>query len=50
MFLYGSSDKGFYSVEILLDVLFLLYDECCNFMFRRDKNVSEFIEFGKKLN
>ena len=50
LFSYGSSDKGSYSVETLLDVLLLLYDECCNSTLRRDKNVSEFIELGKKLN
>lgn len=46
-FSYGSSEKGSYSVETLLDVLLLLYDECCNSTLRRDKNVSEFIEQGK---
>jgi len=47
LFSYGSSEKGSYSVETLLDVLLLLYDECCNSTLRRDKNVSEFIEHGK---
>lgn len=47
LFSYGSSAKGSYSVETLLDVLLLLYDECCNSTLRRDKNVSEFIEHGK---
>lgn len=49
LFSCGSSEKGSYSVETLLDVLLLLYDECCNSTLRRDKNVSEFIELGKKL-
>lgn len=49
LFSYGSSEKGSFSVETLLDVLLLLYDECCNSTLRRDKNVSEFIEHGKKL-
>lgn len=49
LFSCGSSAKGSYSVETLLDVLVLLYDECCNSTLRRDKNVSEFIENGKML-
>jgi serine/threonine-protein kinase MRCK len=34
------------SVETLLDVLLVLYDECCNSSLRREKTVSDFIEFG----
>jgi serine/threonine-protein kinase MRCK len=34
------------SVESLLDVLLVLYDECCNSSLRREKTVSEFIESG----
>ncbi|XP_068751786.1 serine/threonine-protein kinase MRCK alpha-like isoform X3 [Montipora capricornis] len=49
LFSFGSSDKGSYSVETLLDVLLLLYDECCNSTLRRDKNVSEFIELVKPV-
>jgi serine/threonine-protein kinase MRCK len=48
LFSHGGKEKGSYSVETLLDVLLLLYDECCNSTLRRDKNVSEFIEHGKK--
>lgn len=48
LFSYGGKEKGSYSVETLLDVLLLLYDECCNSTLRRDKNVSGFIEHGKK--
>lgn len=47
LFSHGSKEKGSYSIETLLDVLLLLYDECCNSTLRRDKNVSEFIEHGK---
>lgn len=36
-----------FSIETLLDVLIVLYDECCNSSLRREKNVSEFVEFGK---
>lgn len=48
LFTHGSKEKGTFSIETLLDVLLLLYDECCNSTLRRDKNVSEFIEHGKR--
>ena len=35
------------SIETLVDVLLVLYDECCNSSLRREKTVSDFIEFGK---
>ena len=35
------------SVETLLDVLVVLYDECCNSTLRREKTVSDFVEYGK---
>lgn len=35
------------SVETLLDALVVLYDECCNSTLRREKNISEFVDFGK---
>ena len=35
------------SVETLLDVLLVLYDEVCNSSLRREKTVSDFIDFGK---
>lgn len=37
------------SIETLIDVLLVLYDECCNSSLRREKTVSDFIEFGKQL-
>ncbi|KAJ7369809.1 Serine/threonine-protein kinase mrck-1 [Desmophyllum pertusum] len=49
LFSHGSKEKGSYSIETLLDVLLLLYDECCNSTLRRDKNVSEFIEHVKPV-
>ncbi|XP_031559571.1 serine/threonine-protein kinase MRCK alpha-like isoform X2 [Actinia tenebrosa] len=49
LFTYGSSENGSYSLETLLDVLLLLYDECCNSTLRRDKNISEFIEYVKPV-
>ena len=36
-----------FSTETLLDVLMVLYNECCNSSLRKEKTVSEFIEFGK---
>ena len=36
-----------FSTETLLDVLLVLYEECCNSSLRREKTVSDFVEFGK---
>ena len=36
-----------FSIETLLDILVVLYDECCNSSLRREKTVSDFIEFGE---
>lgn len=36
------------SVETLLDVLVCLYDECNNSPLRREKNVLEFLDWGKQ--
>lgn len=35
------------SVETLLDVFLVLYDECSSSTLRREKNISEYVEFGK---
>lgn len=35
-----------FSIETLLDVLLVLFDECNNSSLRREKTVSDFIEFG----
>ena len=37
-----------HSIETLLDVLLVLYDECINSSMRREKTVSDFIEYGKQ--
>ena len=37
------------SVETLLDVFLVLYDECSSSTLRREKNISEFVEFGKLI-
>lgn len=36
-----------FSIETLLDILVVLYDECCSSTLRREKSVSEFVEFGR---
>ncbi|KAG8287689.1 hypothetical protein J6590_031803 [Homalodisca vitripennis] len=38
-----------FSIETLLDILLILYDECCNSSLRREKTVSDFIEFVKPV-
>ncbi|XP_025194244.1 serine/threonine-protein kinase Genghis Khan isoform X2 [Melanaphis sacchari] len=38
-----------FSIETLLDVLLVLYDECNNSSLRREKTVSDFIEFVKPV-
>lgn len=55
--LFGSADGGgladhpgkSLSVEALLDCLLVLYDESCNSTLRREKTVSDFIEFVKPI-
>ena len=37
------------SVETLLDFFICLYDECNNSPLRREKNILEFLEWGKFL-
>ena len=38
-----------FSTETLLDVLMVLYNECCNSSLRKEKTVSDFIELGKSI-
>ena len=42
------SDKAedYLSIELLLDALLVLYDECCNSTLRKEKTVSDFIQKG----
>jgi len=49
LFLNGvvNSDGQVFSVETLLDILIMLYDECCNSTLRREKSISEFVNYGK---
>lgn len=37
------------SVETLLDILICLYDECSSSPLKREKHVTEFLEWGKWL-
>ncbi|KAK7481172.1 hypothetical protein BaRGS_00027605 [Batillaria attramentaria] len=37
------------SVETLLDVFLVLYDECSSSTLRREKNISEFVEFARPV-
>ncbi|XP_034934095.1 serine/threonine-protein kinase Genghis Khan isoform X2 [Chelonus insularis] len=46
----GSKTGGhIFSIETLVDILLILYDECCNSSLRREKTVSDFIEFVKPV-
>ncbi len=38
-----------FSIETLMDVLLLLYDECTNSSLRREKTVNDFLSFGKEI-
>lgn len=51
LFLSGPvlSDGQSYSMETLLDVLLVLFDECTNSSLRREKTVSDFIEYVKPV-
>lgn len=51
LFLKGPSETEgqSYSVETLLDVLLVLFDECANSSLRREKTVSDFIEYVKPV-
>ncbi|KAF2354589.1 hypothetical protein FHG87_014653 [Trinorchestia longiramus] len=48
LFLGGPLSSGgqCYSMETLLDVLIVLHDECINSSMRREKTVSDFIEYA----
>ena len=37
----------YYSMETLLDILVVLYDECCGSSLRRETTVSEVIDLGE---
>ena len=48
--LISSNEAKCFSTETLLDILMVLYNECCNSSLRKEKTVSEFIELGKLRN
>lgn len=43
----SQSNGQCFSVESLLDILVCLYDECNNSPLRREKNILEFLDWGK---
>ena len=49
MVLGGEDDENgeWLSIETLLDLVIVLYDECCNSTLRKEKNVAGFIERGE---
>ncbi|CAL4060084.1 unnamed protein product, partial [Meganyctiphanes norvegica] len=51
LFLTGPAENSgqSYSVETLLDVLLVLFDECANSSLRREKTVSDFIDYVKPV-
>ena len=38
------------STETLLDILLILYNECCNSSLRKEKTLTDFIELGRTSN
>ena len=40
-------DKEIFSIETLLDILVVLYDECNTPLLKRDKHVIDFLDIGK---
>lgn len=48
LILDGPAQSNGVSVETLLDILVCLYDECNNSPLRREKNILEFLEWGKQ--
>ena len=38
------------STETLLDILLILYNECCNSSLRKEKTLTDFIELGRTWN
>lgn len=39
-----------FSVESLIDIMLVLYDECCNSSLRKEKTVSDFLEYGMSIS
>ncbi|XP_078593884.1 serine/threonine-protein kinase MRCK alpha-like isoform X17 [Branchiostoma floridae x Branchiostoma japonicum] len=49
LFSNGPKEGESLSIESLLDILLVLYDECCGSTLRREKSVSEFVEWAKPV-
>ncbi|CAH1967830.1 unnamed protein product [Acanthoscelides obtectus] len=51
LFLGGPSvtKEQSFSIETLIDILLVIYDECCNSSLRKEKTVSDFIEYVKPI-
>lgn len=47
--LVSATEAKCFSTETLLDILMVLFNECCNSSLRKEKTVSEFIELGEIL-
>lgn len=49
LYLNGVQESGgdAASMESLLDILLVLFDECCNSTLRREKSVHDFINWGR---
>ena len=43
----GAHEAKSFSIETLLDILLILFNECCNSSLRKEKTVTDFIELGK---
>ena len=51
LFLNGPiRSSGALSIETLLDILIVVFDECANSSLRREKTISDFISFGKRFH
>lgn len=48
LYMLGPQFGDAVSMETLIDVLICLYDECCSSTLRKEKNVSEFVDFSKQ--
>jgi hypothetical protein len=46
--LMSANEAKCFSTETLLDILMVLFNECCNSSLRKEKTVTEFIDLGKK--
>ena len=45
-----NSDGQAFSLETLLDMLTVFYDECCSSTLRREKSVADFVEYGTYIS